>query len=198
MKNIKLKSIVKLSSIVGTILFIWFIIYGIKTGIFIDELKLQDFLNKTGFFAPAIFIIVQIIQVIIPIIPGGASCAIGVIIFGPFWGFIYNYFSIVAGSIMVFFISRKYGMNLIKKMFSEKTINKYIGWLDENKRFEKFFAIAIFLPVAPDDFLCYLAGVTKISVKNYLLIIFLLKPFSILAYSLGLVYLTSLLKLIFI
>lgn len=53
-------------------------------------------------------------------------------------------------------------------MVSDKTYNKYVGWLDNQNRFEKLFALAIFLPVAPDDALCLMAGLTNISVKNIL------------------------------
>ena len=56
-------------------------------------------------------------------------------------------------------------------MISDKTYNKYIGWLDNQNRFEKLFALAIFLPVAPDDALCLMAGLTNMSVKRYTLII---------------------------
>ena len=151
------------------------------------------FLEKSGYFAPILFVIIQIVQVVIPIIPGGISQGVGVLIFGPLWGFIYNYVGIVLGSIIVFFISRKYGMPLIKKMFRKELIDKYIGWINNGKKFEIFFAIAIFLPVAPDDFLCYLAGVTDISIKKYISIILLLKPFTISAYSFILVFVSNLL-----
>ena len=151
------------------------------------------FLEKSGYFAPILFVIIQIVQVVIPIIPGGISQGVGVLIFGPLWGFIYNYVGIVWGSIIVFFISRKYGMPLIKKMFRKELIDKYIGWINNGKKFEIFFAIAIFLPVAPDDFLCYLAGVTDISIKKYISIILLLKPFTISTYSFILVFVSNLL-----
>ena len=39
--------------------------------------------------------------------------------------------------------------------------------------------LAIFFPVAPDDFLCYLAGLTRMSLKKFSAIIFLGKPASI-------------------
>lgn len=82
-------------------------------------------------------------------------------------------------------------MPLLRKMFKKELIEKYINWLDKGKKFDKLFAIAIFMPVAPDDFLCYLAGLTKMSLKKYTIILILCKPASILAYSLGLAYLTS-------
>ena len=88
-------------------------------------------------------------------------------------------------------------MPLIKKMFKKELIDKYIGWLNKGKKFEKLFAAAIFLPVAPDDFLCYLAGVTDISTKKYIAIIVLLKPFTIALYSLFLVEISKIIAILF-
>ena len=58
----------------------------------------------------------------------------------------------------------------------------------KRKKFDKFFAVAIFFPCAPDDFLCMLAGLTKMSWKRFSAIILLGKPGSIAIYSLALVY----------
>lgn len=192
-KDRNFKRVINIISIVGTILMCIFFYFALKEQIFTSEEKMKLFLEKSGYFAPILFVIIQIVQVVIPIIPGGISQGVGVLIFGPLWGFIYNYVGIVLGSIIVFFITRKYGMPLIKKMFRKELIDKYIGWINNGKKFEIFFAIAIFLPVAPDDFLCYLAGVTDISIKKYISIILLLKPFTISAYSFILVFVSNLL-----
>jgi uncharacterized membrane protein YdjX (TVP38/TMEM64 family) len=52
-----------------------------------------------------------------------------------------------------------------------KTITKYEKWTGSDSKFTKWFAIAIFLPVAPDDFLCYLAGTTRMGWKKFTTII---------------------------
>ena len=71
-------------------------------------------------------------------------------------------------------------------LFSQKTIDRYSRWAEEKDRFSRLFALAIFLPVAPDDFLCYLAGTTDMTWRRYTAIILLGKPFAISLYSLGL------------
>lgn len=192
-----LKLFINISTIIGTIFVCIFFYFAIKEDLFSSEENLKNFLNSCGVFAPIFFVFLQIVQVIIPLIPGGISTGVGVIIFGPLWGFVYNYIGIVIGSIIVFFIARKYGMPLIKKMFKKELIDKYIGWLNKGKKFEKLFATAIFMPVAPDDFLCYLAGVTDISTKKYVAIIILLKPFTIALYSLLLVEISKIISILF-
>ena len=67
-------------------------------------------------------------------------------------------------------------------MSNKKVFNKYICWL-KKPSFERIFATAIFLPVAPDDFLCYIAGISKMKFKKFVLIILLGKPFAIVMYS---------------
>ena len=87
-----LRNLFNIVTIIMTVLIVIFIIYGIKLGIFKDKNILIDYMKKFGIFAPTFFIFIQIIQVIFPVIPGGASCLAGVLAFGPVGGFIYNEF----------------------------------------------------------------------------------------------------------
>ena len=97
------------------------------------------------------------------------------------------------GSIIVFGISRLIGRDLLVARFSQRTIERYGKWLDHPK-FTKYFAIAIAAPLAPDDALCYLAGLTQMRWRTYLLIIFLCKPWGVLLYTTGVM---ALLKAVF-
>ncbi len=175
-------------SIIGIGFSIALTIYFINLGVFKDLNALRGLVGDSIILGPIIFILIQILQVVIPIIPGGISTAAGVLIFGPYAGFIYNYVGICIGSIIIFLLGRKYGKPFILSMISDKTYDKYIGWLENQSRFEKLFALAIFLPVAPDDALCLMAGLTNISVKKYTLIILIAKPLSIFLYSMALIY----------
>ena len=77
-----------------------------------NENILISYIKQAGIITPILFIIFQILQVIIPIFPGGVSCIAGVILFGPFLGFIYNYISIIIGSCIAFHLSKKYGLTV--------------------------------------------------------------------------------------
>ena len=157
---------------------------GYKRGLFNSIDTFREFILSFGVWANIIFMLVQVTQIVVPIIPGGLTTVFGVVIFGPFWGFIYNYISICAGSMLVFFISRTFGKSIILNFFGEETFDKYKHRI-KDKTYEKFFAWAILLPVAPDDFLCYLTGLSDMSFKKYATIILLCKPPSIFLYSMG-------------
>ncbi|EOG24089.1 TVP38/TMEM64 family protein [Enterococcus faecium] len=182
------RKLINFISIIGLGLSIALTIYFINLGVFKDLNALRGLVGDSIILGPIIFVFIQILQVVIPIIPGGISTAAGVLIFGPYVGFIYNYIGICIGSIIIFLLGRRYGKPFILSMISDKTYNKYIGWLDNQNRFEKLFALAIFLPVAPDDALCLMAGLTNMSVKRYTLIILIAKPLSIFLYSMALIY----------
>ncbi|SHO50225.1 TVP38/TMEM64 family protein [Anaerocolumna xylanovorans] len=172
-------------TVLGFVLVIAFLFYGYKAKIFVSSDALHSFLSRFGIFADIIFILVQAVQVVIPIVPGSIGCLAGVLIFGPVKGFLYNYIGICMGSIIAFLLARRYGTIFVEKISKPGLWKKYSSWLSSDK-FDKWFALAIFFPVAPDDFLCYLAGITKISLKKFSIIILAGKPVSIAAYSMGL------------
>lgn len=174
-------------NIIGGIILIIGIILGFigyQKGYFNSIESFRDLILAKGAWGPLVFMGIQIIQIIVPVIPGGLTCAAGVVIFGAFWGFIYNYISICLGSILVFFISRTFGRSAVIRIFGKDRYDKYREKVNED-RYDKFFALAIFLPVAPDDFLCYMTGLTEMPVRKFILIILFCKPFSIFAYSMA-------------
>lgn len=181
--NFNLKISLKLITITTTILIVIFVVSGLKLGIMQDKTVLVNYMKELGFIAPIFFITLQAVQVVFPVIPGGASCLAGVLAFGPVFGFIYNYFGLILGSLLAFSLSRKYGLELVQKLFKEETIDKYLSYIKTNK-FDKIFFLGIFLPGLPDDLLCYVAGLSAISYKKFFLIILVGKPLALLMYSL--------------
>ncbi|MFC3931394.1 TVP38/TMEM64 family protein [Streptococcus dentapri] len=181
-----IRKIFQVSSWFGIILTIILAIILYQTGYLTDINKLNKLISGMGLWGGFFFVLIQIIQVVIPIIPGGISTAAGVILFGGFWGFVLNYIGIVIGSLIVFHISKIFGRPLLHSIFKPKLIDKYDHWTHDNKKLTILFAIAIVSPAAPDDFLCYLAGTTDMSYRTYILIILLGKIPAIIAYSFGL------------
>lgn len=182
------RRLINLISLSGFFALIVLAVYFYYLGIFDDIQKLQDFVSQAVLFGPLLFILIQIIQVIVPVIPGGISLAAGVLLFGPIRGFIYNYIGICLGSIILFWSGRQYGKPIVLRLVNEKTYNKYSHWLDNQKRFDRLFALAIFLPIAPDDALCLMASLTQISFKKFTCIILFAKPASVFLYSFILLY----------
>lgn len=182
------RRLINISSLLSLMAIISLTIYWWHLGLFSNQAALQSYLGQRHLIGPLIFIGIQIVQVVIPVIPGGISTAVGVVLFGPLWGFVYNYVGIVIGSFINFFLARHYGKDFILHVVPQKVYDRYIGKTKNQKAFDWFFAAAIFFPVAPDDVLVLIAGLTKMSWQKFSAIIILLKPFTIAAYSFILVY----------
>ena len=78
---------------------------------------MSAFIRRAGFWGALLFLLLQTVQVVIPILPSGVSCLAGVLIFGPWCGFLYNYLGICAGSMLAFLIARHFGRPLLGRIF---------------------------------------------------------------------------------
>lgn len=171
-----------IATIVGGV-YLW------RLGAFQNQAVLQQLIVAHRYLGPIIFLCMQVIQVIVPIIPGGITMAAGVMIFGPVWGFVYNYVGIVGGSFLLFYFGRKYGSSLVKTFVKEKTYDRYMGWLHKGqKKFNLVFALLILSPIAPDDALVLIASQTKMTWRFLTWTILLCKPLPILLYSYLLIF----------
>ena len=179
-------------AVLGFAALIAFAIYAWNNDLFDSIDGLRTFMQKSGISGALIFILLQIVQVVVPIMPGGVSILAGVVIFGPWLGFIYNYIGIILGSIVAFLMTRTLGKPFLQTITPKRIYSRYITWLESRKHFDKLFAFAIFMPLAPDDFICMMAGLTKMTLSKFFFIILVCKPFSIAAYSFILEWITRL------
>jgi uncharacterized membrane protein YdjX (TVP38/TMEM64 family) len=186
MKQKKLRFAVQILSILGLILSTALCLYGWRAGLFSSQEQLKSYIAGFGAAGAAVFILFQAVQVVVPVLPGGLGCLAGVLLFGAWRGFFYNYIGICAGSVLAFLAAKYCGKPILSCFFSKQLIAKYEQWTSEKNRFAKLFTLAIFLPAAPDDFLCYLAGTTEMTLPRFTAIILLGKPFAIAMYSMGL------------
>lgn len=190
------KTIQVLSVLVLVITFL-VLIWLYKIGILNDQNVLKEFLEQQGHLGSLIYILIQIIQVVFPIIPGGVTTVVGFLVFGPWWGFLVNYIGIVIGSIILFWLSRTYGKRFCLLFMKEETFYKYENKIDDKKGYEIFFILCMLSPISPADALVMITGLTSMSYKKFITIILLCKPISIIAFSYFWIYGTQFLQNIF-
>lgn len=176
---------IKVATIAG---FIILVLIGLKL-VFQERFQsvedLQKYMERFGIFAPLFLTFFQAFQVVVPVLPGYLGCAVGAIAFGAPVGFLCNYIGISIGSIIAFFLARKYGIDLVLELFSRKTYDKWSEKVKRSKSYSWFLFIATVLPLFPDDFLCYFSGLMKMSKRKFIWIIILGKPWCILVYSIA-------------
>ena len=163
---------------------IWFF-YEYKKGVIRDVESFKDFINSFGIFGPLLLTIFHCVKTVDAVIPSTLGCISGPALFGPWTGIICNYIGICSGSFLAFALSRKFGITLVKQIFSEKQYQRGLKKMEKWKNsYPVFLWVAIFLPISPDDFLCYFTGLTEMKFKKFALIILTSKPFTIIVYGL--------------
>lgn len=185
-----IRRIIQFLPIVGFSLFFILAIYAYRHGIFQSTDSLQVFIQQFGQYAVLIFILLQIIQVIIPILPGGISSVVGMLMFGTGWGLVYSYIGLVVGEALGFSLVRYYGVSFVQLILSPKKYQKFDQLLTTHtQNIRRFLIWTLILPFAPDDLVCLVAGLTKMSFREYIRIILILKPWSVGVYGLLMLYL---------
>ncbi len=143
----------------------------------------QTYIQGFGAAGPLVLTAFQALQVVVPVLPGYLGCAVGAVSFGTIVGFLCNYIGISGGSIIAYFLAKKYGIKIVRMMFSDHTYDKWSRKIEQSKSYDRFLFVATLLPLFPDDFLCYFSGLMKMDTKKFIWIIILGKPWCILAYS---------------
>ncbi len=143
---------------------------------------LQDYMKGFGVFAPLALTLFQIIQVVVPVLPGLFGCAAGALMFGWWGGFLCSYIGISAGSLIAYCLGRKYGTDIILTMFSRKQYEKWSRKIKKSRSYDVLLFVSTLLPLFPDDFLCYFSGLIEMKGRKFVWIILLGKPWCILAY----------------
>ena len=187
-----IRRIFQILPIIGFSLFFILAIYAYRHGIFQSTDSLQVFIQQFGQYAVLIFILLQIIQVIIPILPGGISSVVGMLMFGTGWGLVYSYIGLVIGEALGFLLVRYYGVSFVQLILSPKKYQKFNQLLTAHtQNIRRFLIWTLILPFAPDDLVCLVAGLTKMSFREYMRIILILKPWSVGIYGLMMLYFCS-------
>ena len=167
------------------LIFVAVIAYALfKTGfaeVIRDEEKFKEYLEQAGSWMTALFITLQFLQVVILPIPSTVTVVAGSALFGPLYGSLYSLIGILIGSVVAFLIGRYAGFRVVAWIVGEETLEK---WLKKIKGKDKLFLTAMFLlPVFPDDVLCFVAGLSSMSLLYFVIVILLSRIFAIFSTS---------------
>lgn len=172
----RLQKFIRVLPFLGLFILFSLVLYGLHLGIFKSPVLLKNFIHQFGQWAILVFILLQIVQVVIPILPGGISSVAGMLMFGNIYGLIYSYIGLIIGEVLAFLLVRHYGKGFVKAILSPKKYEEFtdlVGTNDE-KKIQKLLIWTLLIPFAPDDIVCLVAGMTDISFTKFLRIILLL------------------------
>ncbi|MBE5735743.1 MAG: TVP38/TMEM64 family protein [Clostridiales bacterium] len=178
-----LSKLFKTSFVISCVIIITYIVM-IRLGIF-DKFSsvsaLRQYIISSGNLGIFVYITIQLLQVVFLPIPASIICIVGSLIYGPVLGGLYCSIGVVLGSIISYIIGNVFGFKLVSYIIGKDKAIKYSDIL--RKRGVLFLAIAFLLPMFPDDILCFVAGVTKIPIKKFLLVTLITRPIGVICMS---------------
>jgi len=136
--------------------------------IYQDPHQLKKVIKSFGPYAPLAYILLQIIQVVVAPIPGGAIEFLGGYLFGASAGMVYSMIGLILGSWLAFSLARIFEKIAVEKFVSEETRKKF-DYLVEHEGVILSF-ILFLLPGFPKDALCYILGLTPMHLGIFLII----------------------------
>lgn len=149
------------------------VLYIVKITGFWDKIgsvdALREYVSGFGAFGVIVFIVIQFLQVVVLPIPGFITISVGVLLFGAFRGTVYSVIGIVTASIVAFFIGRVFGHKVASWLVGKENLDKALKMV---KGKDKVVLTFMFLfPFFPDDVLCFVAGISSMSVFYYVIMI---------------------------
>lgn len=140
--------------------------------------KLRNVIESTGIWAPIVFIVIQFLQVVVLPLPGTLTIGAGVLIFSyPILTCLYSYIGILLGSFVAFFIGKKLGYKVAAWLVGKDSLDK---WLQKVKGKDRVILSAMFvLPLFPDDVLCFVAGLSTMSWRYFIVMQLIARAISV-------------------
>ncbi len=130
--------------------------------------RLYSLIASCGPYAPAAFILVQCLQVVVAPIPGEVTGFVGGLFFGVFWGTVLSTIGLVLGSLLAFTLARVFGLRLVKRIVRQDFIDRFHAFI-AGRGF--LLAFVLFLvPGIPKDSLCYLLGLSGLGYLDFILL----------------------------
>jgi uncharacterized membrane protein YdjX (TVP38/TMEM64 family) len=133
-----------------------------------DKEAFRARIESYGIWAPAVFILFQIFQVLISPIPGELVGAAGGYVFGWLPCLVYSTIGLSIGSWINFFAARLLGRGLVERMIPPKFLAK-ISYLMERQGVIASFIFFV-IPGFPKDYFCFALGLSPISWRIFLVI----------------------------
>ncbi len=132
--------------------------------------QFREWVDGHGVWGRVIFVGMVALQVVVAMIPGEPLELMGGYAFGALEGTILTLFGIVIGSALVFQLVRRFGVKLVEVYYPSDKIRK-MAFLQNPKKTRIVAFILMMIPGTPKDFLSYLAGLTRMTLKEWLLIV---------------------------
>lgn len=131
-----------------------------------DQQAVSEYLQSYGPLGPIVLFLLLVAQVFVAVIPGHALMVTAGYVYGAV-GLCVAIASTIVGSQVAFLIARRFGRDFIYKVASPEIIQRWDGIAKHQGILFYFFSFV--LPIFPSDLMCYVAGLSTISARRFLI-----------------------------
>lgn len=139
---------------------------------------LRAYIDRSAPYSQLVFFLVQFLSVVLAPIPSNLTAAAGGMLFGTWPAFFLTFAAVMAGSLLVFWLSRTLGQGFSDRFVNRRLSEQYHAAI--RSKTSIFLVLAFLLPYFPDDILCILAGLTNLSFRRFAIIALLTRPWGLL------------------
>lgn len=130
--------------------------------------KLSKFLQSLGPYSPAVFVLLQILQVVAAPFPGELTGVVGGYVYGETMGFLLSTVGLTMGSWVAFELASILGRPFVERFVSQEVLQKF-DFLTTNTGATICFLLFL-IPGFPKDYLCYLLGLSRMKLSTFLIV----------------------------
>lgn len=135
-----------------------------------DPAQFQAMVDSYGVWGRLVFLAMVVLQVVVAFIPGEPIELVAGYVFGFVEGSILTLLGFIIGSWMVFALVRRFGVKLVEVFFSSDKIREF-AFLKNPTKTKVIAFLLMSIPGTPKDFLSYFAGLTPLTLKQWLVIV---------------------------
>lgn len=130
----------------------------------------RNWVDSFGIWGRLIFVAMVVLQVIVALIPGEPLELAAGYAFGAIEGTLLSMTGILIGSILVFVAVRTWGVKLVRLFFEDREISR-LSFLKDPKKSLVMTFVLMTVPGTPKDLLSYFAGLTPLSLGQWICIV---------------------------
>ncbi len=129
--------------------------------------KFRAWVDSYGIWGRLLFLGIVIFQVLVAFVPGEPVELAAGYIFGWIEGSVLSMLGFLIGSWIIFVLVRRFGVKLVEVFFTKDQIHQ-VQFLKNPKKTKAVAFILMTIPGTPKDFLSYFAGLTSMTLKQWL------------------------------
>jgi len=130
-----------------------------------DREAVTTSMDHLGLWGPVVLAVLFILQVFLAFIPGQALMIACGYLYGFWGGFLLSWLSLVIGGEIAFYLARRHGQPFAEKWISPDVLARW----NRNAQGQgvAFYAISLVMPLVPNDAMCYVAGLDRITHRRF-------------------------------